>query len=64
MARLNRFSSDLARKVGRENAVHIYGLNEPVICHPPGASGERTLKVDANGLQGHVAHGDTLGPCG
>lgn len=29
------------------------------VCH----KGERTLVVDASGLRGHLAHGDTPGPC-
>lgn len=64
MARLNRFSSDPARKVGRENAVHIYGLNEPMICHRPSTPAEQTMRANTSALDRHLAHGDTMGPCG
>ena len=39
---------------------------EFTICHqPPGNPEQRhTIKVDGGALQGHLGHGDTLGPCG
>lgn len=35
-----------------------------IICHKPGSPNERTLEVSAAAVNAHVAHGDTLGPCG
>lgn len=60
---LQKFSSDLVRKVAYENAVRIYRLDQPIICHRPGTSAEQTLRVNARDLAFHQRHGDTLGPC-
>jgi hypothetical protein len=37
-----------------------------VICHmPPGNPGNaHTITVSSNALMAHLAHGDTMGPCG
>ncbi|MBI2358955.1 MAG: amidohydrolase family protein [Deltaproteobacteria bacterium] len=64
MDKLRQFSPDLVRKVGRENAVRIYKLDEPMICHRPGTPAEQVLRVSGSAVKGHLAHGDTLGPCG
>lgn len=61
---LAELSPDLARKVARDNAVRIYRLDEPMICHRAGTPAEQTLRLDADALQGHLAHGDFVGPCG
>lgn len=55
---------DVADKVAFENAIRIYRLDRIMVCHGQGTPGQQTLRVDANALQGHVAHGDALGPCG
>ena len=34
------------------------------ICHKPGTPAEQTKEVDAPAVRAHLAHGDTLGPCG
>ena len=34
-----------------------------VICHMPGTPGEQTLAIPPQALNGHLRHGDTLGPC-
>ena len=42
------------------------GGHDPVtICHKPGTPAEQTLVVDDNStqLEGHLDHGDTIGPC-
>jgi hypothetical protein len=33
------------------------------ICHKPGTPAEETKTVPRSALQGHLGHGDTLGPC-
>jgi hypothetical protein len=33
------------------------------ICHKPGTPAEKTLTVPAPAVQGHLGHGDVLGPC-
>ena len=33
------------------------------ICHKPGTPAEKTMAVTAASLDGHLAHGDLLGPC-
>lgn len=55
---------DVADKVAFDNAVRIYRLDRPMVCHRPSTRAEQTLRIDANALQGHLAHGDTVGPCG
>ena len=34
------------------------------ICHKPGTPAEKTLILPVSALQGHLGHGDTIGPCG
>jgi hypothetical protein len=34
-----------------------------VICHMPGTPAEQTLAIPPQALNGHLRHGDTLGPC-
>ncbi|MBI3076624.1 MAG: amidohydrolase family protein [Deltaproteobacteria bacterium] len=60
---LSQLPPDLANKVGHQNTVRIYQLGRRAICHAPGTPGERTLRVDAQALEGHLGHGDRLGPC-
>jgi hypothetical protein len=39
-------------------------VDSTTICHRNmGSSGPRTLKVGANAVSAHLAHGDTTGPC-
>ncbi|MBI2368835.1 MAG: amidohydrolase family protein [Deltaproteobacteria bacterium] len=64
MASLRQSSPALAHKVGYLNAVRIYRLNQPMVCHRPGTPAERTMRVDGSALNSHLAHGDTRGPCG
>lgn len=33
------------------------------VCHKPGTPAEQTLDVPVDELDGHLKHGDTLGPC-
>lgn len=33
------------------------------ICHKPGTQAEETLKTSAYAVDGHLGHGDALGPC-
>jgi len=35
-----------------------------VICHKPGTPAEHTLTVAQPAVAAHLAHGDTVGPCG
>ncbi len=40
------------------------GSEEKVtICHKAGSTGAKTLTVGAGAVEGHLAHGDTLGAC-
>jgi len=34
-----------------------------VICHKPGTPAEQTMTIPEQALQGHLRHGDTIGPC-
>lgn len=34
-----------------------------VICHKPGTPAQQTLTIPVEALDGHLGHGDTLGPC-
>ena len=34
-----------------------------MICHKPGTPAEKTLTLPVPALNGHLGHGDTLGPC-
>jgi hypothetical protein len=41
-----------------------YQYGEVTICHHThGRNGGVTIRVDANALRAHLAHGDTIGPC-
>ncbi|MBI2360204.1 MAG: amidohydrolase family protein [Deltaproteobacteria bacterium] len=53
----------LARKLAYENAVRVYWLNQPLICHKPGTRAEQTMRVDASSVNAHLDHGDSVGPC-
>lgn len=64
MNQLRQFSPALAHKVGYLNAVRIYNLNRRLICHRPGTRAEATTWVDVDALSAHLAHGDSVGPCG
>jgi hypothetical protein len=33
------------------------------ICHKPGTPAEKTLTIPQSALDGHLGHGDTMGPC-
>ncbi len=33
------------------------------ICHKPGTPAEKTMTLPQAAVQGHLGHGDTLGPC-
>lgn len=37
--------------------------DEVEICHKPGTPAQQTLLVPPEALEGHLGHGDTLGPC-
>lgn len=34
------------------------------ICHKPGTPAEKTMQVAGPAVSAHIAHGDTMGPCG
>ncbi len=36
---------------------------EVVICHKPGTKAERTMSVNGNALDSHLAHGDNVAAC-
>jgi hypothetical protein len=45
---------------------HLKGVVEIeriTICHQPGRRAERTLEIPIQALDGHLRHGDTMGPC-
>ncbi len=33
------------------------------ICHKPGTPAQKTMTLPQPAVQGHLGHGDTLGPC-
>lgn len=37
--------------------------NKIAICHKPGTPAEKTLRIPIKGLDGHLSHGDLIGPC-
>ena len=39
------------------------GDDVSTICHKPGTPAEKTKEVSGSMLEGHLGHGDTLGPC-
>jgi len=53
-----------APKVAFENAVRLYQLYQPIICHRPGTPSEQALRINAGSVNAHLAHGDHVGPCG
>ena len=60
---LDQLPPDLARKVGFENALRVYRLNQPLICHQLGTDAARAMRVDARALGTNLGHGDVIGPC-
>ena len=40
-----------------------YGDERVTICHKPGTPAEKTLTIPLSALDGHLGHGDTVGPC-
>jgi len=40
------------------------GNGQVTICHKPGTPAEQTKEIDSPAVAAHLAHGDTLGPCG
>jgi hypothetical protein len=37
--------------------------NKITICHKPGTPAEKTLRIPIEALDGHLGHGDMIGPC-
>jgi hypothetical protein len=38
-------------------------IKNVIICHKPGTPAQQTLAIPINALNGHLGHGDTIGPC-
>jgi hypothetical protein len=39
------------------------GEDKVTICHKPGTPAEKTLVIPIQALEGHLGHGDAIGPC-
>jgi hypothetical protein len=39
------------------------GVEKVTICHKPGTPAQKTMDVPADAVDGHLGHGDYLGPC-
>lgn len=61
---LSDLSLETAEHIAFRNAWKLFKLNMHLICHEPDGHSARGIWVDASAVNAHLAHGDTLGPCG
>ena len=57
---------DLTRGTGAHAEVTEYTFSQDdkvTICHKPGTPAQKTLVIPTEALDGHLRHGDTIGPC-